>query len=1395
MTRNAFKEKIRTAFNLSREQQAAVMALVDAHAEIWGRKNGKSADAWFAERIEGVEFVDRLGEDFDLDTYYKEYGQEGYYRMGEAEMLENGKQIIRGFEQADVATAVHELAHVFRYELDKAELQAFTEWVGYDPNEFYVADHLWRNRQLDGDALAKYIEAEEKFARGFEQYLMDELALDVATPAIVNIFKRFANWLREVYNSMTGNNAPDLNISPEMKRVYDRLFFEEDVINAKQTLTQKLTQMPTGDKTIAIGVDTHQNYNVRYRLVEAADLVASHETTFKPNNMYPQELQARFRERAANQGQIQAIIAKFNPDEILVDTKMTDAGTPIIGPDMVVESGNGRIIALKTMAKNHPDKWNAYVQALTSYLEDYGFKQESLEGMEFPILVRERLDDIDRIAFALDANAPRTSEYSSVEQAYVDATKWSDKMLANFFTGENLEIYDAIQSPSNISIITKFVESLTENELMGMFDENKNLSRQGLERIKNSLLAKVFNTEPGQRILQLFGESADPLIRNIERSIEISLGDLASLESMLAEGRRPSDYSIANDIATAINAYLAMKESGQTLEDWNNATSLFNEDRYIDIGLYAPDATETEMNFKQELFHYLVVNRRTVKPLSEMIKQYVQSIKAQPEMDQMSMFGDVSRPPKEKLAMDIMHNLVQQKVSKSFLDYVRPGDEAKGPTLFQSRVVGDVPLYGTPTPRYDGRITEEAYLEKLNPLLGEMRDVALDDMESGTAFSLGDLPDDLSKDVQTWMTRLPEQMAGTKLASMRYGELMRDRALLNYQERYGIDDYAEMVFPYEFWFTRTIGEWAKRVVEKPTWFSMYARIREHQERMEQEGIPTRLKGKFRIPAPYLPDWMGNSIYIDPLKQIFPFSQFSAPMDLALQQGQNVEYAATSKIQEAVKEGRLTATQAKAAIENKDNPIWKQALAEAQVELKNNGDIDAMSLTSMMMTPAMWWTYPYHILKGTADQLYPLPGTRLGHALKSFGGPLGAIGSILSLPEDTIRKKFNLNTYGEWGDYYVDRTLSNMAGEGMITTEQALTAMIEKKGEIYETALQRVEQEMALKLPGSQTAMAIKEGKLGAVLYTLPTTLFPAGLLPEGELIQRGLKYEYNEAWDKYENGDPRAINEFFETHPEYQTRLALFKEPEERLHQFLVSEIWDKYTALDSKNKPLVIDQLGEDFELMFLDKETRDYTAIDPETLAHWAQLLGGYVPDVEATGGLKDTPLYKQDKLKLYRPEVIAQVNEYQTQRDEQFPNYKFLQDIYWSLPEYPKNVRSDYLEQYPELKEYWEWKDQYYDANPNVKAYMEEQQERYNNNEQIYTSSAGQEQEPETAEAMTARVVSQNIIPALQMQILFAHYAGKKLEGGAKTMLYQYWTSLGQPAGTFDAWVDMVIKELMK
>lgn len=131
--------------------------------------------------------------------------------------FEETRTIIRAFEKADVSSLVHELGHVFRRDIGGEELTTVEQWAG-------VKDGKWT------------VEAEEKFARGFERYLATGKA---PTAELTTVFERFKNWLTEIYNNIKGSSI-DVKISSEMQRVFDGLLTErEGAVTLKQEAETK----------------------------------------------------------------------------------------------------------------------------------------------------------------------------------------------------------------------------------------------------------------------------------------------------------------------------------------------------------------------------------------------------------------------------------------------------------------------------------------------------------------------------------------------------------------------------------------------------------------------------------------------------------------------------------------------------------------------------------------------------------------------------------------------------------------------------------------------------------------------------------------------------------------------------------------------------------------------------------------------------------------------------------------------------------------------------------------------------------------------------------------------------------------------------------------------------
>ena len=106
--------------------------------------------------------------------------------------------------------------------------------------------------------------------------------------------------------------------------------------------------------TVTAYTDNNDPIEVKYAISEAANLVTSHDTGLKVNPDYPEELQPRQRERAASELQVNRIANRLNPRGCGESHDLD--GAPVVGPDGVVETGNGRTIAIKKYTSRGPTR-------------------------------------------------------------------------------------------------------------------------------------------------------------------------------------------------------------------------------------------------------------------------------------------------------------------------------------------------------------------------------------------------------------------------------------------------------------------------------------------------------------------------------------------------------------------------------------------------------------------------------------------------------------------------------------------------------------------------------------------------------------------------------------------------------------------------------------------------------------------------------------------------------------------------------------------------------------------------------------------------------------------------------------------------------------------------------
>lgn len=326
---------------------------------------------------------------------------------------------------------------------------------------------------------------------------------------------------------------------------------------------------PVKDEAKSVGkAYTADNDEVPYQwdVVDAKDLVSSHTNTFGKNPDFPADAQPRDRANAGYQAQVLDIINRFNP-ELLGENALASAGSPIIGgKDNVVESGNGRTIAIRTKYENGSGE--PYRQFVQSQAEKFGLDPETVAGMSEPVLVRRNLSDMDRTTFAERANKDDKASMGSTEIARIDAKAIPNTDLIEFDKNGSM----------NLNASRKFTQAFTKavgtNDAGNLVDKDGNISQTGKLRITGALLHNAYDSD---KLTRAVTETLDPSAQNVLKVLTDKAPQINKIKQHVESGKRTGS-ALAEDIKTAAEKYIDLVESGANIDLFLANNDLFSED-------------------------------------------------------------------------------------------------------------------------------------------------------------------------------------------------------------------------------------------------------------------------------------------------------------------------------------------------------------------------------------------------------------------------------------------------------------------------------------------------------------------------------------------------------------------------------------------------------------------------------------------------------------------------------------------------------------------------------------------------------------------------------------------------------------------------------------------------
>ena len=353
---------------------------------------------------------------------------------------------------------------------------------------------------------------------------------------------------------------------------------------------------------------------VRYGIVEADDLITSHDALGNLNPEYPQELQPRGRERAASVLQIDRMAKKLVPERLVQKTPEVSVGSPIIGEDRIVESGNGRVLAIK---KAPPNRIKKYKEYLTKHAEEFGLDPDKVRQMKKPILVRVREGEVDRQKFVIEANKPPVAEMSMTERAKVDSNLIDDGLLSLLEADET----GNLNAPHNRPFVVEFIKRLTAEERGQFLTKEGYLSKAGIERLKNAILFKAYNNE---RLLEKIAESPTDDIKTISNVLVKISPRIADINRRMEVGSL-HQYDLTENINEALKIFELAKNAGMNIEEFIAQQGMFE-------GNWSPEAIQIAKVFEDF--------KRSGKKLTMFFNKVLDGIEAMGDPNQIDMFGD-----------------------------------------------------------------------------------------------------------------------------------------------------------------------------------------------------------------------------------------------------------------------------------------------------------------------------------------------------------------------------------------------------------------------------------------------------------------------------------------------------------------------------------------------------------------------------------------------------------------------------------------------------------------------------------------------------------------------------------------------------------------------------------
>lgn len=248
--------------------------------------------------------------------------------------------------------------------------------------------------------------------------------------------------------------------------------------------------------------------------------------------------------------------AKLDPAQ-LMPAQNAAQGAPLVGPDMMIESGNGRYALIRRAYALHPDRAAAYRRAI----QDEGF--DVPDGMAEPVLVARRktgLNDDERAQLVIDAQDAGTARMTASELARAGARQMTADAL------QDLRPDLPLRDDGNAAFARTVLSGLGASERNALLDGGGTLNADGARRLKQALFARAWDDggRTAREIIEHYAEIEDTgELKGMMDALEAAAPGFARLRADVETGAVRAEFDITPHVLDALSVVMEARRENR----------------------------------------------------------------------------------------------------------------------------------------------------------------------------------------------------------------------------------------------------------------------------------------------------------------------------------------------------------------------------------------------------------------------------------------------------------------------------------------------------------------------------------------------------------------------------------------------------------------------------------------------------------------------------------------------------------------------------------------------------------------------------------------------------------------------------------------------------------------